>query len=55
MKREYIKPSMAVNSFDMTDNTNVIAPLSSIAQKSGTKATRYGLTLFDASELDLKS
>ena len=50
MKREYVKPSMAVNTFDMTDNTN-ITPLSSIAPKSTANATKYGLTLFDAESL----
>ncbi len=50
MKREYVKPSMAVNTFNMTDNTNITA-LSSISPKNGEKATKYGLTLFDAEDL----
>ena len=50
MKREYVKPSMAMDLFENVDMTNVTV-LSTVAYKKGAKpADRYGMSI-----LDLKS
>ena len=47
MRRNYAKPSMAVNAFDTEDHTNV-TPLSTVAQIKGTKnAERIGMSVFN--------
>ena len=52
MKKLYTKPSMAVNSFDTTDCTNVTI-MSSVAAKSqeGKTYSRLGINIIDGSSL----
>ena len=53
MKREYVKPSMAMNLFDTADRTNAITVLSSVAPGTVTKqVTRIGVAVINGSKLN---
>ncbi len=48
MKKDYIKPSMAVDMFCAEDNINTVTPLSTVAQTKGKKnANVFGMSVFD--------
>ncbi len=51
MKREYFKPSMAVNRFNSSDNTNVVNLASSISPLGSVNADRKGVAVIDMSKL----
>ncbi len=51
MKKLYTKPSMAVNSFDTMDTTNVTV-LSSVATKKGDVTySKLGINIIDGTDL----
>lgn len=52
MKREYRKPSMAVNLFDATDSTNAVTKLSSITPLGTVSADRKGVAVINAGKLN---
>ena len=54
MKKSYAKPSMAVNSFDTMDCTNVTIMSSVAAKSDGNTYSRLGINIVDGSSLNLK-
>lgn len=52
MKKEYKRPSMAMNLFESTDNTNITV-LSTVAQTRGeVTANKYGMSILDFNKLN---
>lgn len=53
MKKEYVKPSMAMNLFEATDSTNAINVLSTVAQTRTTSgANKYGINVIGVDKLN---
>ena len=51
MKKIYAKPSIAVSTFDMSDNTNVNI-LSSVGAKNNGTYSRTGISILDGKRLN---
>lgn len=53
MKKEYVRPSMAMNLFENADSTNAITTASSVAIGSlARKTDRVGVTVINGSKLN---
>ena len=55
MKKIYAKPSMAVNSFDTADYTNVNVLSTAATKNGGVTYERFGLNIIDGSGTNLHS